>query len=169
MRGRLIQRFLAVVHRLDPAATAAVPGGGYDADFDEPLQVADGTQQGAPSRREMPAVRIPCQLDRKEWEGATLTRGGYQEETQPDITFHWPDLVRLGLVDANGRALLQPGDRIDAIETIRGQLEVRFPNPPGVFITSVERAGHGLDCFGTPRSNLLIAQCAIGRAEGGFA
>jgi hypothetical protein len=166
MRGRLIQQFVAVIHRLDPAATAAVVGGGYSAAFREPIRVRDGTQLGAASRRELAPIRLRCQIDRTNFNGASLLRSGYQPEHQLQIALHWPALEAGGLIDAGGNPLLLPGDRVAAIETIAGATEATFPNPPGLWVRSCERAGHGLAAFGVPRTNLLILHCEVGRAEG---
>jgi len=46
-RGRLINKFVAVIYRLDTVASAAVVGGGYDDEFDELIPTDDGTQTGA--------------------------------------------------------------------------------------------------------------------------
>lgn len=160
MRGRLIQRFVAVLRRIDTAATAAVPGGGYDPEFGEPLPVPDGSLLGSSSLRELPAVRLPVQLDRKTWGARDATRGGYEENADIILTFHYPDLEAAGLVGADGVPTLFPGDRIEAIEDRAGVLQEAFPNPPGMFVTDLERAGHGLAAFGTPRFNLLFAYCS---------
>lgn len=166
MRGRLIQQFVAVLYRLDPEATAAVPGGGYDPVFREPLRVPDGTQLGAPSRRELDPIRLRCQIDRTNFDGASLLRDGYQPEHQLQIALHWPELEARGLIDTGGNPLIAPGDRIGAIETTAGAAEATFPDPPGLWVRSCERAGHGLAAFGVARTNLLILHCAVGRADG---
>jgi hypothetical protein len=166
MRGRLIQPFVAVIYRLDPVATAAVVGGGYSRAFREPVRVPDGTQLGTPSRREQLPIRLRCQIDRTNFDGASLLRAGYQPEHQLQLALHWPELEARGLIDAQGNPLLFPGDRVAAIETIAGAVEATFPNPPGLWVRSCERAGHGLAAFGVPRTNLLILHCAVGRADG---
>lgn len=166
MRGRLIQRFVAVLYRLDPVATAAVTGGGYSAAFREPVRVPDGTQLGSASRREKAALRLRCQVDRTNFDGASLLRGGYQPENELHLALHWPELEAAGLIAADGTPLLAPGDRVSALETLAGATEATFPNPPGLWVRSLERAGHGLAAFGVPRTNLLILHCSVGRADG---
>lgn len=162
-RGRLINKFVAVIARLDTATTAAVPGGGYDPEFDTAIPVQDGSQLGAPSRREMADLRINCQLDRKSWGEQNLGRGGRQIVADIVLTLHWPDLENLGLIGTDGEPTLKKGDRIVRIETVKGAVEATFDNPPGMFITDFERAGHGQAPFGTPRTNLLYTYCSYGR------
>jgi hypothetical protein len=166
MRGRLIQRFVAVVYRLDPVKTSAVAGGGYSDAFREPIRVPNSSQLGAPSRREMPPIRLRCQVDRTQFNGASLIRAGYQPENQIQLVTFWPDLENMGLIDSGGNPLLAPGDRVDRLENIAGAIEATFPNPPGLWVRNLERAGHGLAAFGVPRTNLLILHCEVGRADG---
>ena len=69
---------------------------------------------------------------------------------------HMPELEKRGLLLANGRPIFKPGDRIDAIHTKKGVLQNQFDNPPGMFVTNLDFAGHGLEAFGTPRHNLVF-------------
>lgn len=166
-RGRLINKFTAVIRRLDTAATAAVAGGGYDPEFGAVEVVDDGSQMGQSSRREMAELRLPVQLDRDEkWNWNTPTRGGRQVVADIVLIFHWPDLENGGLVGTDGEVLLKVGDRIDKIETRMGAVEASFDNPPGMFITNMDRAGYGLAPFGTPRTNLLYAYCSYAKVAG---
>jgi hypothetical protein len=162
-RGRLINKFVAVIRRLDTAATAAVVGGGYDKEFDAVRVVNDGTQLGASSRREMPELRLPVQLDRDTWGRNTPGRGGRQVVADIVLVFHWPDLENAGLIGADGEPALKIGDRVEKIETLMGAVESTFKNPPGMFFTGFDRAGHGQAPFGTPRTNLLFAYCSYAR------
>jgi len=163
-RGMLINKFVAVIRRLDTVATAAVVGGGYDKEFDAVRVVNDGTQIGSSSRREMDELRLNVQLDRDSWGRNTPGRGGRQVVADIVLVFHWPDLENGGLIGTDGEPLLKVGDRIDKIETVMGDVESTFKNPPGMFITEFERAGHGLNPFGTPRTNLLYTYCSYARA-----
>lgn len=163
MRGRLIQPFIAVIRRLDALETSEVVGGGYDDEFNEAIIIDDDTYLGASSRREMDELRIPVQIDRQTWDAVRLTPAGQQPEADVLLIMHWPDLVNAGLIDTDGRALLQPGDRISSIETIAGDLVEEFPNPPGFFVSNIERAGYGLAAFGTPEPNLLFVSCSYSR------
>ncbi len=162
MRGRIIQRFIAVFYRVDPVATSEVVGGGWDAEFGEALPVADGTRTGKSSRREQLALRLMCQIDRQEWGGDDVTRGGLDPRASIALTVHRQEFERRGLIDANGIPLLYPGDRLDAIEDLAGHIQERFPDPPGMFIAEggIERVGLGLAAFGRPRFNLFTIYCS---------
>jgi len=156
VRGRLIQRFVAVLRRLDAAATAAVAGGGFDALFGEIAPVDDGTQVGAPSRRELAALRVACQLDRDPDMGrAVQTRGGAEQRVDLVLTLHRRDLEVAGLLDAAGAPLIYAGDRLEQIETLRGALVRAYPAPPGMYVHDVEEAGYGLAAFAVPTVNLF--------------
>jgi len=163
MRGRLIQRLVCVIRQLDAVATAAVPGGGFDPEFDEPIQVNDGTQAGSSSRREKAALRLPCQVDRQGWGIDLITRGGHEEQSSIILTLHMQDVEDKGLIGSTGAPTIMAGDRIEAIEDLSGVLQESFPDPPGLFVNTVERAGHGLNMAGTPRFNLLILTCGPAR------
>jgi hypothetical protein len=159
MRGRLIQKFKVVIARLDTVATGAVVGGGWDPDFHEPVPVEDGTQVGADSRRYHPEETFTCQLDRKTWGKVDATRGGQEKEADIIIVLHWPELQKRGLIDSNGQPLFRRGDKVIRILTKKGVLDLMFDDPPGMFITEWDRAGHGLAAFGTPKTNLLYLYC----------
>lgn len=164
MRGRLIQRFHAVLYRLDATAMAAVAGGGYDAIWGWPKPVVDATQVGAPSRRERAAVRVPCQIDRpRSGKDEVFTRGGHELRYDYVLTMHEPDLLALGLIDTDGRPAIYAGDRVGALETLDGTVMQTFANPPGLYVVGCERAGHGLNCFGAPRNNLVFVYCEVPR------
>lgn len=161
-RGRLIMKFVAVVRRLDPAATAAVANGGFDDDFNEILPAADGTALGASSRREMVAVRVRCQVSRpKGLNLAQMTRGGSQEATDLELTLFSQDLEAAGLVDTNNVPLFRPGDRIQSIEDLNGVTQWAWSYPPGLIVQSVEPRGYGAAIVGTPRFNLVVLHCHV--------
>lgn len=160
MRGRLIQKMVCVLRRLDPAATAAVPGGGYDPVFGEPIPVHDGTQLGSPSRREEAALRLLCQLDRDPRLGVDLmTRGGHQEQDTLVIVLFMEQLENMGLLGADGKPEIQSGDRIEAIEDRNGNPLVTFPDPPGMYVHEAALQGYGLAAFKTPKINLFTLTC----------
>lgn len=159
MRGRIIQKFIASIARLDEASTGAVVEGGWDPDFHEPKIVDDGTQLGNDSKRFHDPINLMCQLDRKSWGAVDSTRGGQQKTADIIICLHWPELQKRGLIDSNGKAIFRRGDKIIEILTKKGELDVKFDDPPGLFIRECERAGHGLSAFGTPKTNLLYVYC----------
>ena len=162
-RGRLIQRFLCELYRLDTQATAVVAGGGYDPVFGEPLPVANGTQTGVPSRREYAPVDVPCQVDRREWDEDKIIPGGHDLLTTIILTFHFRDLEKLGLVQTDptvlGSPKVGPGDLIGSLKRYTGQTVITFPNPPGLVVVGMEEAGFGLNCEGVPQRNLLYVTC----------
>lgn len=161
LRGRLIQQLVCVLRRVDPATTAAVPGGGYDPEFSEPLHVDDGTQLGSTSRRELPALRLRCQADRDRTAGGTakrLTAAGQQDVVPWVLTLHRPEIEAAGLV-TNGVVQIHPGDRVEALETVAGAVTRSFPVPPGLYVTGVDDGGFGLDSAGTPQVNLCYLRC----------
>lgn len=160
MRGRLIQKFVAVLYRIDTAATAAVVGGGFDPEFGEALPVVDGSLLGASSLREQAAIRLPCQLDRKTWGAVGAARSGYEENADIILALHYTDLENAGLIGVDGVPRIYPGDRVGAIEDLNGATQEVFANPPGMFVTDLERAGYGLAAFGVPRFNLLLLYCS---------
>lgn len=151
----LIQRFVAVLRRQDAAATAAVVGGGFDDLLNEEVPVDDGTQLGAPSRRDLPDLRVYCQIDRDPDMGRGVQgRGGGEARIDLLLVLHRPDLEAAGLLDATGGPALYRGDRLVQIETLYGELMQAYPDPPGMYVRDVEAAGYGLAALGTPRFNL---------------
>lgn len=160
-RGRLIQKFLVRIARLDAASTAAVVDGGFDDDFGEPINVPNGTQLGANSRRYHEPDQLHCQLDRKTWGSRRGERSGEEVEADIVIVLHMPELERLGLVNLSGEPVFQRGDKVLEVLTVKGQRDTLFDDPPGMFIVDLERAGHGLEALGTPRTNLIYLHCAF--------
>jgi len=167
-RGRLIQRFLVGIYRLDTEATSLVAGGGYDPVFGEALPAANGSQEGAPSRREHPVVELPCQVDRRDWDQDRINAGGHDPDIELMLTLHFKDLEAAGLVHSAtgfvGNPMIGPGDRIGYIKRTSGLMVVKFPGPPGgVYVVQPEQAGFGLHCMGVPQRNLLILHCRSAR------
>jgi len=177
MRGRLIFKFLAEVHRLD-TRTLAVDDpdgagpltGGYDPDFKEPVLVDtndDGI--GERTRQEFPPVRVPCQVDTKVFDELRMLASGNAPRSRLDLVFHFKDLERMGLVDAaSGDALIRSGDRLAAIRDLCGDLVQEVRTPPGLYVTEARPIGFGLN-MQRPRRNLLLVafedrQQAVGRA-----
>lgn len=163
MRGRLIFRFLAELHRLDTQAMAQDPDGpgalehGYDPDFKEPVLVDrndDGI--GERIRQEHPAVRIPCQVEPKVFEELRMFASGNAPRSRIDLLFHFKDLERLDLIErTTGDALVRPGDRLGAILDIAGALVQAIRTPPGLYVIEARPTGFGLN-RSRPRRNLLL-------------
>lgn len=159
MRGRLIQRMKVSIARLNESATQAVTGGGYDADFNEPLPVSDGTQLGATSKRYYDPVVFTCQLDRETWGRTKQSRDGQEKVADIVIVLHRAELEKMGYIGTNGEPKFRRGDKIIEIRNVKGGIEQTFNDPPGMFIHDMDTAGHGLEAFGTPRQNLLYLYC----------
>lgn len=163
MRGRLIQKFVAVLRRLDALETSGVEGGGYDDVFREHVAVDDDSHTGVSSRREKAEESLQVQVHSKAYGSATLKVAGQEIDVDMMLVAHWPDVVAAGLVDSTGKVLIQPGDRIDRIESIEGDVVDTFDNPPGVYVKNVSKGGFGLATFGTSRVNLLFVFCDYGQ------
>jgi hypothetical protein len=164
-RGRLIFEFVAELCRLDTASMAADPDGtgphesGYDADFREPvLRDSDDDGIAEPFRRELPSVRIPCQVEPSSHEALRMTPSGNAPRSALGLVFHFRDLERLALVDAaTGDALIRPGDRLNALYDTRGRLVQAIRTPPGLYVEEARPIGFGLDLDGPSRNLLLVS------------
>jgi hypothetical protein len=164
MRGRLIFPFLAELHRLDRAGTSQL-----DPDFKESVAVdTDDDGIGDRARGEHPPVRVPCQVEAKTFEELRMFASGNSPRSRVELTFHFGDLERLGLVHAaTGDALICPGDRLGALLDRTGRLVQTVRTPPGLYVTEARPIGFGLH-RSRPRRNLLLVafedrQLAIGR------
>jgi hypothetical protein len=164
MRGRLIYRYLAELHRLDAAAMAAAdpdgPGpleSGFDPDFKEPVLVdLDDDGVGERARQEHRPIRVPCQVEPDVVEALRVLPAGQSPRAKVVLTFHFRSLERLGLVHpGSGAPIIQPGDRLGALYDRHGALVQAIRNPPGLFVTETKPSGFGLG-MARPRRNLLL-------------
>lgn len=160
MRGRLINPFLAEIARLDTVATAADPDSagplvsGYDPDFKETVIVPSGPGRGVDARKEMPPVRIPCQVEVGAFEALRQLASGNSPDSRVILVFHFRDLERMGLVDpASGDALLRVNDRLVAMHDLAGRIVQAVRTPPGLYATEVQPRSFGL---GQCRNLLLV-------------
>jgi hypothetical protein len=158
MRGRLIHPFLAELAQLDTTATAADPDGpgglssGYDADFREPALLPtpggvapSGTPDlGVGARKEKPAIRLPCQIETDAFGAQQMGPAGNTPETEMTLIFHFEDLERLGLIDANGDAAIRVNDRLLAIRRMDGTLVQQIRTPPGLYVAAVAPIAFGI-------------------------
>lgn len=160
MRGRLIQKFLVDIRRLDPAATDAVVGGGFNDLLGEPVLVDDGSQLGSSSRREFSQLLLHCQLNRDPRIGVDMmTRGGHQEQSHLEIVLAMEELENGGYLAADGKANIHPGDRIASIMDVNGNVIIEYADPQAMYVKNSGPAGYGLDAFGTPKINLWVLTC----------
>ena len=160
MRGRLINPFVAELARLDTVATAADPDGpgpltsGYDPDFKETVMVPATGERGTDARKEMPSIRIPCQVEVGTFEALQQLASGNSPDSKVTLVFHFRDLERMGLVDpGTGDALLGVNDRLVAIHDLVGNLVQAVRTPPGLYATEVQPQSFGL---GLNRNLLLV-------------
>jgi hypothetical protein len=160
-RGRLIFPFLADIRRHNRAATAADPDGagpltsGFDDLYREPVVLpGSGATEavGVSARVEHDPLLVPCQVEDNMWARLQAMMNGNSPRGILTLVFHFKDLERMSLVDDKGMALIQTGDRLQAIHDKRGNLVQEILSPPGMYVVDAVPAGHGL---GSKR-NLLI-------------
>jgi hypothetical protein len=133
MRGRLIHQFTIELAQLDTRATEDVLDGGYDPVFGEPRRIADGTQTGAPSRRET-RLTIEAQVDPSMFNAARTLAGGQVREARLTCIVHYRDLERRGLIDLTGSPKIRVGDRLVAVRDRQGHVVLPVPDPPGLYL-----------------------------------
>lgn len=149
--GRLIFPMRVVLRQLLTDTTRQA--GDYDDDFREfKLVDSDADGIGEPQRAEGPELALLAQVATRRFEFAEQAFHGQVPET-PDLelTFHFRDLTAQGLVAADGRAKIVPGDRLVRIEDRGGNIVHDFPDPPGMFMVAARPSGF----LGTTR-NLLV-------------
>lgn len=168
-RGRLIYPFVCELHRVDPRALARETG--LDTDFKEPALV-DRDDDGVPerARAEHAPARIPCQVEPRSGETLRMFGAGSAPRMHLELVFHFSDLERLALIDAEGEPLIRVGDRLGALYTMDGALVWRVPTPPGLYAFELAPLGFGLP-HRAPRRNLLLVRFedrAAGAPRGGL-
>jgi hypothetical protein len=166
MRGRLINRFLADIARLDTEASAADPDGagpetsGYDDDFREPvvIDVDDGdvtTNVRGETRQEQATITVPCQVETAMHERLNMAPGGNIPDSRMNLVFHFCDLEQLGLIDDDGNAKLKINDRLVQLRRVCGDQDVEQKLPSGgLYATHVFPTAFGIG----QRKNLLVIQ-----------
>lgn len=155
MRGRLIQRFRAVVRRLDTAATAASPG--YDPVFRETVKVdTDGDGLGEPGQAYHAEETITVQMDPTTTDSLRAHALGQDPERDVLMLAHFRELEDLGLVGADGMALLWEGTRLVRVEDLTGQpvYDPRDTLEGGLELTAATPVGWGIN-MARPTRNLL--------------
>lgn len=155
MRGRLIQRFAATIRRLDTALTEASPG--YDSVFRETVKVdTDGDGLGEPSHVYHADETITVQMDPTTTDSLRAHALGQDPERDVLMLAHFRELEELGLVGADGMALLREGTRLVRVEDLRGGTvyEPRDTVEGGLELTAATPVGWGLN-MAQPSRNLL--------------
>jgi hypothetical protein len=151
-RGRLIHPFMVEMYRLDLETMGTDDD--LDEDYREPKMASTEDGRGEPGRQEMLPIRIPGQIEPDSFNRQTMRELGDQKAGVFGLTFHFKDLERMNLVDAEtGIALIRPGDRMAAIYTKKGKLVQTFPDPPGMYVTEATPTGIGM---GGERNLLLV-------------
>lgn len=153
MRGRLIYPFLLELQQLDTRATADVPLGGYDPIFNEPLQVPDGTQFGASTRRET-QLFVEAQVDPTAFNAARVMAGGIVRDARVTCMVHFRELEDRGLLDERGQPMIRVNDRLAGIWNKYSRERVLdIPDPPGLYVRETLVTGFG---FGGARNLLQL-------------
>ena len=160
MAGSLIFPVAAELHRLDPAAMSADPDGpgplasGLDPDFHEPVVRDVATDRG---RRELPPVRVLCQVEPERQELLLMTPAGNAPLSRLGLVMHARDLDRRDLLDrATGEARLGPGDRLGGLYDLTGAPLHVIRTPPGLYVTEVRPIGFGLNRRKPTRNLFLV-------------
>ncbi|MGO9709066.1 MAG: hypothetical protein ACLQBL_09395, partial [Polyangiaceae bacterium] len=108
MRGRLIFPLYADLARVDrDAMVLGAPD--VDPDFREPrILAAEPDDVGERARRELPPVRVPCQVEPDSFEALSMVGAGNEPQSRVQLVLHFRDLEERRLVDpANlGAAIL---------------------------------------------------------------
>jgi hypothetical protein len=155
VRGRLIFRVFAEFFRLDRAGKV-VTSPDYDPEFKEPSLLDTGAAIGVRTRRELPAIRVPCQVESEAVEALEMFAAGESPRSLIRLVFHFAHLERAGLVDGvMGTSLIAVGDRLGALHDTTGALIQRVRTPPGLYVTEARPTGFGL-FMPRPRRNLLL-------------
>jgi len=153
--GRLINPHVAVLRLLDTDAIREA--GHYDDEFQEIVLIdSDADGIGEEQRAESGETKVPAQIATRRFEFNEQGPDGRVPQTDAlELTFHFRDLGRLGLVQSNGRASIQPGTRLVRVEAADGTVIWDFPDPPGMFVLACRPSG-----FLGPRANLLVCTLA---------
>jgi len=152
MRGRLLFVCTAEFVRVDASAMTAASAD-VDPDFRE-ARVLPGAPDavGMLAPRELPAVKVPCQVEPESFEALHMIGAGNQPTSHVQVVLHFRDLEALGLVDAaTGRALIGPGDRMTGFYDREGKLV----QTADLYVTEARPVGFGFGLL-RPRRNLLL-------------
>lgn len=115
---RLIHPVVAVLHRLDPAATWAVdppgpPDSGFDPDFKEYAIYDDPGRTSA--RRERSPIEVRCQVEQESYETLVATFGGDSPVTDTVLVARTKELRAAGLIGSDGELDIPKGSRVSSI------------------------------------------------------
>lgn len=159
-RGRLIPNrvFLAEIARVDTAASD------FDPVFHAPvITYVNGVRERGTAYQT--PIRVRCQVEISNDKRQQQTQGGNTPASRFVLIFHFKDLAALGLVNADGSAMMKPNDKLLAIWQTNGLLEQRFganTDDKGCLVCT-EAAGIG---FGLGRRRNLLQSTFEDRPEG---
>jgi hypothetical protein len=166
MRGRLLFVLFAEFARVDRDAMA-LGAPDVDPDFREPrILASEPDAVGVRARRELPPVRVPCQVEPESFEALHMVGAGNEPLSRVQLVLHFRDLEERGLVDAaTGRALIAPGDRMTGFYDRTGTLV----QTADLYVVEARPIGFGFGLL-RPRRNLLLvvleARAASVRGDG---
>ena len=152
MRGRLLFVFFAEFARVDRAAMA-LGAPDVDPDFREPRVLASAPDAvGVLARRELPPVRVPCQVEPESFEALHMVGAGNAASSHVQLVLLFRDLEERGLIDReSGRALLTPGDRLTGFYDRAGALV----ETTDLYVVEARPIAFGFGLL-RPRRNLLL-------------
>jgi hypothetical protein len=166
----LLNVSIAVIHRLNPSASKDLQPfsgqtSGYDPDFKEPIVFDDQPNVGSTpvrttGRLELPAIRVPCQVEPINVERLRQTNVGDSPDSSLQLVVHRMNLVELKLIDPTTRELaLKVNDRVSGIEQENrpGVYTQKFPGQ-GLFIQEIQPASFGFGPEGYDLHLILLAE-----------
>jgi hypothetical protein len=169
----LLQKSTAVIYRLDTVSTQAFdpPGeatAGYNSLLSEPIAYDSGAGTARlDSRRELPPVRVPCQVEVPSFEALQQYGPGIVENTVLILVTHRQDLQNLGLLDPiTNSPKLKKHDRVSAIErfgAVAGISQQKLASP-GLFVFEVRPASWGFGPEGHDLELLFLEDRAKAQA-----
>ena len=119
--------------------------GGFDDDFNEfVLTDSDGDGLGETIREANEIeVRVHGQVTTRThdrlWQAE---HGQVGEAPNLELTFHFKDLKKAGLIEADGRAKIQIGTRLAEIRDKADKNNIiSYPDPPGMYCTAARPSG----------------------------
>jgi hypothetical protein len=166
----LLQKSVAVVHRLDIVATQNTdPTGEETAGYDHTLREAIVYNKSAiegrvSSRKEMNAVRIPCQVENMTEEMLREMLAGDDSISNFILVLHRKTLETMGLLDDNREVVIKKGDRVSAIERFGaapGTIVKKFSDP-GLYVHEVRGRSWGFGPDGYDLELLILSRRRAG-------
>lgn len=154
MAPRLIHPVLAVIERLDAAATWAVdppgtPDKGFDPVFKEPRVSDDPTREDA--RQYRAAIEVRVQVEQESYESLVATFGGDSPVTDTALVARTRELKLAGLIDSNGKVDIPKGSKVTKLIDPRTRAQV-IPEFEDMFVYEVRPRSWGY----AGRMNLYI-------------